>query len=393
MPTSSRIGAKQFFIFAGEQSGDLHGSNLVKAMLQQIPNIRFIGVGGPQMRILGVECILTMEDFELMGFSDVLMSLPKQIKQFYKIRNAIMTQRPAVVILIDYPGFNLRLARSLRKKGYTGKIMQYISPTVWAWGSGRIKTMAESLDLLLTILPFEPECFKETSLPVQYVGHPTVETLSNHRYEDNWLQNLGFEKLDEIIALFPGSRKGELLHNLPKQLEAAKLLKELHPQARFAISCARQEFALTIRECITQSRLKIDEDAFTVPSLYSYELMRDCRTAIAKSGTVTLELALHQKPTVVVYQLTRLNKFIAQYCLRLNLPYYCLVNILAKQEVFPELIANGYTPESLCTELNKLHKDSKERENCISACIDLQNILEHKSASKEAAKAIEKLIC
>lgn len=392
MPASSSA-TKQIFIFAGEQSGDLHGSNLVKAMQQQIPNIRFTGVGGPQMRILGVECLLNMEDFELMGFSDVLMSLPKQIKQFYKIRNAIMHQRPAIVILIDYPGFNLRLARSLRKSGYTGKIMQYISPTIWAWGSGRIKTMVDSLDLLLTILPFEPECFKNTSLPVQYVGHPTVETITNHRYEDNWLQNLGYEKHDEIIALFPGSRKSELLHNLPKQLEAAKLLKETHPHARFAISCARQEFSLTIRECIAQSRLKLDEDAFTIPSLYSYELMRDCRTAIAKSGTVTLELALHQKPTVVVYQLTRLNKFIAKYFLRLNLPHYCLVNILAKQEVFPELIANGYTPESLSAELEKLHKDSREREKCINACINLQNILERKSASKEAAKAIEKLLC
>lgn len=385
--------SKQIFIFAGEQSGDLHGSNLVKALQQQIPNIRFMGVGGPKMRILGVDCLLNMEDFELMGFSDILLSLPKQLKQFYKIRNAILTHRPPLVILIDYPGFNLKLATSLRKKGYTGKIIQYISPTVWAWGSGRIQTMASSLDLLLTILPFEPDCFKHTSLPVKYIGHPTVETISNHRYEENWLQNLGKEKFQEIIALFPGSRKGELLHNLPKQLEAAWLLKEANPHVRFAISCARQEFFMTINECVTKSRLKLDEDIFKVPPLYSYELMRDCKTAIAKSGTVTLELALHQKPTVVVYQLTKLNKFIAQYCLRLNLPHYCLVNILAKRTVFPELIANGYTPQSLYKELSRLHPQGLDREECIASCLDLKSLLENKNASKEAAKEIEKLLC
>ncbi len=384
---------KPLFIFAGEQSGDLHGSHLIKAMQQLEPSVRFTGVGGPQMRFLGVDCLLNMEDFELMGFSDVLLGLPKQIKQFLKIKNYILTQEPALVILIDYPGFNLRLASSLRKSGYKGKIVQYISPTVWAWGKKRIRTMSSSLDLLLAILPFEPACFKESGLAVQYVGHPTVESLKTYHYDENWLKNLGQDSQTPLIALFPGSRKKELLQNLPKQLAAAKLLKETSPSLRFGISCARQEFMLPIKQYIMDSRLRFDDDAFTVPHQYRYELMRHCHTAVAKSGTVTLELALHHKPTVVVYHVSKFNKFIAQHLLKLNLPHYCLVNILSGKRVFPELITEAYTAADLFHELSQLHHEGQKRNECISYCQQLEIILESKCASKEAAKAIGSMLC
>ncbi len=155
---------RHYFIFAGEASGDLHGGPLVKALKQLNPASTITGVAGPAMRAQGVECLIPMEEFQVMGFSDVLAAFPKLWRQFHQVRDTILTTKPEVVILIDYPGFNLRLAKALRKKGFQGKIVQMICPTVWAWGKNRIHTMVNTLDLLLTIYPFEADCFANTSL-------------------------------------------------------------------------------------------------------------------------------------------------------------------------------------------------------------------------------------
>ena len=376
------------FMFAGEQSGDIHGSKLIDAIHKDYPQLKIVGVGGPRMRKGGLSPILKMEDFQVMGFTDVLWSFPKLWKQFHKVRDYVLKINPTHVILIDYPGLNLRLAKALRKKGYQGKIIQYISPSVWAWGKGRIAHMASTLDLLLTIYPFEPACFAHTPLPVAYVGHPLAETIANYSYREDWCRNLGIHDKSRLIALFPGSRQGEIERNLPIQLEAAKLLCKEMPILQFAISTAQPEYRELINSIIRNVPDADQLNAVFVPGQFNYELMRDCRTAIAKSGTITLELALHACPTVVIYRLTTLNRFIAQYLLRLKLPFYCIVNILKGASVFPELITRGCIPSDVCKETLSLHSDGKARQECIRACKEIQTLLNTSNSSQKASNLI-----
>lgn len=386
---------KQLFLFAGEHSGDLHGSNLLKSLKENLTDYSYVGVGGPLMRCQGLDCLLPMEEFQVMGFTDVFCSFPKLWRHFYTICHDIIQKQPLGVILIDYPGFNLRLARALRKRGYQGKIIQYISPTVWAWGKGRIKQMADTLDLLLTIYPFETACFAQTTLHVQYAGNPLQELIQKYAYDEDWLKNSGLAHLnhsDPLIAIFPGSRLAEITRNLPKQLQAVEMLQKQSPQTKFALSCGHESLLPAILECLSKSSLKISKDIFIVPKKYSYELMRASRAAIAKSGTVTLELALHSCPTVVVYELSWLNRFIAQHIIRVNLPHYCIVNILAQKEVFPELIAAGFSAENLYLQLKNLSETGTMRECCLQECKNVKLLLKEYHASQKSAQAIAELL-
>ena len=161
--------SSDLFIFVGEKSADLHGEKILQALKQLDPALHISGVAGPRMRKVGIECILPMEDFQVMGFIDVFLALPKLVRQFYFVADQILSSNPKAVLFIDYPGFNLRMAKHLRKKGYKGKLCHYICPSVWAWGKKRIPLMAKHLDLLLTILPFEKNYFADTDLQVAYV--------------------------------------------------------------------------------------------------------------------------------------------------------------------------------------------------------------------------------
>ncbi len=387
-----KIETPLLFLFAGEPSGDLHGQHLMQALKQQAPKAQFLGVGGPEMRNQGLKPLLKMEDFAVMGFTDVLLALPKLYKQFYIVRNQILKQSPAAVILIDYPDFNLRLAKSLRRKGYAGKIVHYISPTVWAWRRSRIYTMADTLDLLMTIYPFERAHYLTTTLKVRFVGNPLTEYLNKYAYTDSWKEKLNIPNDIPIVALFPGSRHGEVLQNLPLQLKAAELLLQDSPNHLFAVSTSNPKQKVAILEAIENSTLKLGQNLFLVPSNYTYELMRDSQTAIAKSGTVTLELALHQRPTVVIYSLSKLNHFIAKRIMGLNLPHYCIVNILAEKEVFPELIEHGLTSNNLYKKLLDLDTSSQLREACVAECREIARQLSITDASQQAARAVLELV-
>lgn len=382
--------ARRYFVFAGEPSGDLHGKALLSALKKQTPSLKLSGVGGPLMREEGIECILPMEAFCVMGFSDVITAFPRLYRQFHQVKDAILDSNPDGVILIDYPGFNLRLAKALRKRHYSGKIIQLISPSVWAWGKKRVVPMAETLDLLLTIYPFESDYFATTSLPVKYIGNPLVEALQRHTYDDAWRQKLGLPQ-KPLIALFPGSRSAEIERNLPIQLEAASLFKKAHPDVLFAISCAEEKQRPILQLLLEKSSLS-SSDVFLIPKAFTYELMRDSRTAIAKSGTVTLELALHNRPTLVVYQLSLLNQLIAKYLLRLRLPYYCIVNILNGRMVFPEWIAQQPNPEQLFHSLEALHSEGEVRKNTLQGCHDTRQLLGAFNTSELAAQYIEEVM-
>lgn len=373
------------FVFAGEKSADLHGEKLLQALRQQNPNLKIAGVGGPKMRSVGMDCLLRMEEFQVMGFIDVFCAFPKLYRQFHFIAAQILKLNPKAVITIDYPGFNLRLAKHLRKKGFKGKLIHFICPSVWAWGKKRIPLMAQNLDLLLSILPFEKQLFANTSLPVAFVGHPLSERMKTYAYKT---PHFPLDK--KIIALFPGSRKKEIDRNLSLQLDVCRALIQKHPHCHIALSVSDEKHLPLIQQILAKKDLSPSQFSL-VNAEESYELMSAAHLAIAKSGTVTLELALHRVPTVVVYGVSFLDKIIAYDILRIRLKFYCLVNIIAQKEVFPELIGPNFTFDQVFSKAEALFDNSK-RHRIIHECDAIIDLLGGKETSKEAALEILKLI-
>lgn len=380
----------KLFLFAGEHSGDLHGSHLLKRLKERSPETQFIGVGGPKMRAEGLEPIMPMEEFAVMGFSDVIKKLPKIYRQFHFVKHSILEHKPEGVVLIDYPDFNLRLAEKLRKSGYSGKIIYYISPTVWAWRKGRIASMEKHLDLLLTIYPFESQYYANSSLPVIYVGNPLREYIKMYAYTTTWKAELQIPCDVPILALFPGSRSGEIERNLPLQLQAARQLLQKTPEKIVAVSYGISEHATAILNLAAKCGWPSEEKLYFVPQKYTYELMRDSSTALAKSGTVTLELALHQVPTVVIYKMSNFNYFVAKYLMRLNMPHYCIVNILLQKEAFPECIEYGLNVQNVYEKLKKIDEQGLDRSSCLTDCQKLMDILSEDNASHNSAEAVLK---
>lgn len=368
--------ACDLFIFCGEPSGDLHAESLLAELKIIKPTLNVFGVAGPLMRDQGVRSILAMEELQVMGFIDVFCALPRLIRMFYKVVNAILELQPKMVFTIDYPGFSLRLHRYLKKRGFKGKIVHFICPSVWAWGKHRIAFMEKHLDHLFTILPFELQIFRR--LPTQYVGHPLNFRIQSYNYQD-----LDLPKNKQIIALFPGSRSKEIKRNLPLYLDTCKCLCANNPNLHIALSVAQPKFYSQIRFILQKKNWNYP--ITFVPHSHSYELMQKTYFAIAKSGTVTLELALHFVPTVVTYGLSKLDLIIARDLLRIRLPFYCLVNIIANKEIFPELIGPDFTNISLLSHVYRLIENYPSYQE---KCKYIVTLLGTTNTAKEVSKQI-----
>lgn len=375
------------FIFAGEKSADAHGALLLKQLKISNPHLRIAGVGGPLMREEGLDLILPMEKFQVMGFIDVIKALPSLVHSFYVVRNAILKLNPKVVLLIDYPEFNMRLAKQLKKKQFTGKICQYISPSVWAWRKQRIFSLEKNVDLLLSILPFEKDFFAKagSSLHVEYVGNPLIEKWETYPY-----QSLDLPKNQKVIGLFPGSRKKEIERNLPLYISIIKKLKDTF-DFHVAISIAHPYFEPLIKGIIDKHGFASCSFSF-VGSSQTYELMRACHMAIAKCGTIILELALHQVPTVVTYPVTTIDLWLAKHIFNISLPYFSLPNLICNQEVFPELIGPHLTFDSLYDKTHQLFSLESARNHCRENCQNIYTLLQPQEENKQAAHWVMQLL-
>jgi lipid-A-disaccharide synthase len=367
------------FVFAGENSGDLYGGELIASLKREDPSLHFFGVPGPHMREQGVDPLLKMEEFQVIGFFDVLIELPSLMKRFYLLRREILKRNPKIAIFIDYPGFSLRLERSLRKKGFQGKIVHAIAPTVWAWGKKRIEILEKNTHLLLTLFPFEKQFFHASSLRVEYVGHPLEKKIA---------APLQTASERPFIGIFPGSRKKEILRNLPFQIEAIRHLFARDPARFFFISIAHESWSSLIHSLTTDLKKELKDHLLFLPVHQVEGVLKTTLFAIAKSGTITLELALHEVPTIVIYAIKALDLFLAQKVLRIDLPHYCLVNILMKKRIFPELYGPNLTTENLCScaEEFLLKKDLLLEK--IKECQKLRDHLTKEHTPKPAAQAI-----
>ncbi len=343
------------FVIAGEISGDALAAQVLKKWGRQ--NIE--GVIGPKLKALGARELFSIEEFQVMGFRAIIKSLPHFIKLFYKIRKEILNRNPEHLLLVDNAEFSLLIAKSLRKKGFKGKITQLVAPSVWAWRKGRIKTLEENFDELLSILPFEKKYFENSPLSVEYIGHPLIEELSQLQIPNRL--NLGTKP---IISLFPGSRKNEILTNLPLQLKAASTLTS----HQVAIGIASEKFRPLIKSLGGNALLISPEDRF--------ELMSKSQFALSKLGTINLELAYFGVPTITSFAIPKFEQFILQYLFKIFLPHYSLVNMLAERRLFPEYIGSFATLENLTREVKNFSTNKELRDWVIAGCAQVKKTLE-----------------
>lgn len=340
---------KSLHIIAGEASGDTHAAGLMRALLARQAGIRFEGLGGPQMKAVapGVEDWLA--DSAVLGLWEVLRHYGYFKRKFAEVLERVRSSRPDAVVLVDYPGFNLRVAKALRASGFRGRIIYYISPQVWAWKKGRVKVMARVLDLMICIFPFERPFYEQSNLRTVFSGHPLVDRTRALRKA--WKQEPG------LIGWFPGSRFNEVRRLFPVMLEAAALVRSQVPSARFAASAANESLAAWMRECCDVKRHSEAKAWIEVGTVY--DLMQRASAGAVASGTATLEAACFGLPYALVYKVNRLTYEVGKRVVKIkNLG---IVNILAGRDVVRELIQDDLTPESLAAEMISLLTDVSRR--------------------------------
>ncbi len=373
----------KYYVIAGEASGDLHGSNLIKELKKRDSSAQFRAWGGDLMQAAGAELVKHYKDLAFMGFAEVIKNLPTILSNIKFCKQDVAQYVPDVLILIDYPGFNLRIAEWA--KAHHFKIVYYISPQVWAWKESRVKKIRQVVDKMLVILPFEKE-FYETKwdYKVDYVGHPLVQVIAEAELQDKSLITLqpGHQnessKNKKIIALLPGSRRQEISVKLPIMLQASKQF----PDYRFIIAQAPgQPYEFYVPLIAGYSNVEIASPG------QAYTLLRQSTAALVTSGTATLETALFGVPQVVCYKGSAISYHIAKRLIKIK--YISLVNLIADKRVVTELIQHELTPENVARELHAILHNEARIQQVKEDYKRLKNLLaQHGDASAQAAQII-----
>lgn len=361
----------KYYIIAGEASGDLHGSNLIKSLRKEDPSADVRAWGGDLMAAAGADLVKHYRDLAFMGFVEVLMNLRTILRNLDQCKADVLAYQPDALILIDYPGFNLRIAEWAHQNGF--KVIYYISPQVWAWKENRVKKIKQCVDKMLVILPFEQAFYQKWDYPVEYVGHPLIEVVHNSIEQP---KEAPFSD-KPIVALLPGSRKQEILKKLPVMLEVARQF----PDHQFIVAKAPGQ-----EDAFYTSMLAPYPNVSSVRN-QTYPLLKQSRAALVTSGTATLETALFHVPEVVCYKGNQLSYYIARKLIKVK--YISLVNLIMEKEVVKELIQDELNPENCTRELKKMLEDGPERSRVLEDYKALTTLLsEGGNASEKAARSI-----
>lgn len=369
----------KYYIIAGEASGDLHASNLLKELKKLDLMADFKGWGGEKMADQGCSIVKHYKDLAFMGFIEVAMNLRTILANIRFCKQDILSYKPDVLILVDYPGFNLRIAEWAKQQGF--KVVYYISPQVWAWKENRVKSIKANVEKMLVILPFEQEFYKKWNYDVIYIGHPLVQVIDDFIAEKDSIETLPKQPDAGTIALLPGSRKQEILVKLPIMLKVAPLF----PKYSFVIAKAPG-----IDDGFYESMLQHHQNVYAVKEK-TYDLLYRSKAALVTSGTATLETALFGVPEVVCYKGSSISYAIAKRLIKV--PFISLVNLIMNKEVVKELIQNDLTPENLEKELKQLLTNPERKAQLQNDYKELKNLLSKGgNASARAAKEIYKFI-
>ena len=329
----------------------MHAADVIRALKTECPGLAVWGIGGDRLRAEGAELLHDTREMDVLGIVEVLRRYPFFKRTFDEILAEADQRKPDAALLVDYPGFNLRLARELKKRGI--KVLYYICPQVWAWNRGRIPKMAEIIDRLMVIFPFEVDVFKGVDLRVDFVGHPMVDELREFREKEPQPLPWSGEKK---IALLPGSRKQEIVHILPRLLATAQLLEQSRPDVSFLIPVPAHRLALV--ESVLQ-RTRRAPRRVSILSGHAREVLKQADAAFVASGTATLEAALLRCPTVLVYRGSFLNYLFARALIRI--PWLGIANIVSGKEIMPECLQGAMQPLRLAATLDPLMNETPVR--------------------------------
>jgi lipid-A-disaccharide synthase len=349
-------GAREIMLVVGEASGDMHGASLVKALLKRDPNLTFFGVAGDQLQRTSFETLFTVSKLTGMGLLELAGNIKNIMAAYRLLRRTLRTRRPSLLILIDFPEFNLRLARLAKKLGVP--VLYYVSPQVWAWRRGRVREIAHVVDKMAVVFPFEVEFYERHHVPVEFVGHPLLDVVRVSQKRESILSELGLDKERPVIALLPGSRRKEIAYHLPVMVAAATELKRVE-QAQFF--CVR---ASTLDRAELQKEL--DRAGFVIPIVEGerYNAVNAADLVWAASGTATLETALLEKPTIVIYRVSWVTYWLARLLVKIK--YIGIANILAGKRIVPELVQSDLSPKRLVQESQAILNDHDARRTMIA---------------------------
>lgn len=372
-------------VIAGEVSGDMHAGALIRELKNRLPDLDVWGIGGDALEAEGVRIVYPVREMAVLGLAEVIQRYGFFRRVFREMVRKAEQERPDAVLLVDYPGFNLRFAREMKKRGI--KVLYYVCPQVWAWHRSRIPKMAAIIDHLMVIFPFEVEVFAGTGLPTDFVGHPLVgETQAVLDAPNEALPWPGTRK----VAVMPGSRRQELDRLLPVMMEAARMLEDEDPEVGFLLAAASPEAERSIllrlsliHEAQKPRRVKVVRGK-------TREILKQADAAWVKSGTSTLEAALMGCPMAVVYKTAALTYWMGRQLVQV--PYLGMVNLLAGHELCPELIQHQANPKRLAATMKKLLKDHELRRNMKNGFAEIRNQLGQYNAAERAAAIVYKAL-
>lgn len=337
--------AATIMLVAGEASGDLHGGALCRALKELAPGTRLVGMGGSRMAAAGMTLLADVRDTAVVGFSEVVRRLPALRKAWRRLVAALRTERPAVLVLIDFPGMNIRLARAAYRAGVP--VVYFIPPQIWAWRPGRIRAIRERVALVLAVFPFERPLYEAAGVPVEFVGHPALDVVAGAPGRSEARRRLGVDTDAPVVGLLPGSRAQEIDRMLPLMRDAARRIAAARPGARFVLALAP-----TV-EPARVARYLDGAPPIAVVGDMTHAVMRAADLLLVTSGTATLEAALLGAPMVVCYRVSRLSELVGRLFLRI--PWISLVNIVLGRSVVPEIYRrHEVTAERLAGEALRL---------------------------------------
>jgi len=372
----------QILVVCGEASGDAHASELVAALQARRPELTFFGMGGSRLQARGVELLYGAHEVSVMGITEVLPKIPRILQVMRGLAEAAAERRPACAILVDIPDFNLRLAAKLKALGIP--VVYYVSPMIWAWRRGRVKTIARLVDRMLCILPFEEAFYREAGVSARYVGSPVLEQVPAPASAAEFRQRLGLTQ-QPTLALLPGSRMSEIRRILPAMVGAARTLVQERPELQVVVPVAP-----TISRAEILQRF---EGSGVTPVLvegHAPEVVGASEAAIVASGTAVLEAGLMQRPLVVVYRVSLVTYWVGRMLLKVA--HVALVNLLAGRRLVPELLQGDMTPERIAGEVRKVWLPGAPREQMLQGLAEVRGTLGSEGAAVRAAEAVMELL-
>lgn len=365
-------------ISCGEPSGDLYAGALVRELRALVPGIHAFGLGGERLRAAGADLVGDYRGLAVTGLVEAIEVLPRSYGMYRRLVRAARERRPDVLVVIDYPDFNFRLASAVRQLGIP--VVYYIPPQLWAWRSGRMRTLRALADRILVIFPFEPEIYERAGTSATFVGHPLVEMARAEQPRGVFLASLGLEPARPTVALLPGSRRNEVSQILPRLVEATRLIAAARPGTQFLLARAPN-----LSDNLFEPLAHAGVDVRAVEGCTD-DVLAACDIVVTASGTATVQAAIHERPMVIVYGLAPLTYTLVKRLVHLDT--VGMVNLVAGERVAPELIQDAFTPAAVAREALRLLAPGEERERTIAALRDVRRRLGGEGATRRAAQAV-----